>query len=222
MNFAWVSHVRATREPSRSSSVSAARSNAGAARGTRRRSGSPDPRRDAAKRDREARSARSPRALSETAGTASVALSDRASRAVNQLLLRRQDALVDVRQRLGSTSSHETDLLNQLREVNRSMHVLRQQSRKHPKEMGRLKDKYTDLHAQVKEVTENKALLAKLLDRLCMLKELHMAKGTVARCESCQHPIAAEEIPLCAAAEDLWDVWQALLLCPRCTAHARV
>ena len=96
------------------------------------------------------------------------------------------------------------------------MHVLRQRSRKHPKEMDRLQVQFTDLHAQVKEVKVNKAKLAKLLDRLCLLKERHTAEDLVALCEFCQLPIAAEEIPLCAAAEDLWDVWQALLICPRC------
>ena len=137
---------------------------------------------------------------------------------MRQLLLRRQDALEDTRQSLASTSSQEVDLLNQLREINRSMAVLRKQDRKHPKELERFQIKFTDLHAQLKEVKENKSLLTKLLDRLCLLKEKHMAEDIAALCENCQQPITAEELPRCDAAEDLWDAWQALVLCPNCSS----
>ena len=91
-----------------------------------------------------------------------------------------------------------------------------QHSRKHPIERDRLQVQFTDLHAQLKVVKTNKAKLALLLDRLCLLKERQAAHGVVALCELCQSPIAADAIPLCAPAEDLWDLWQALLICPRC------
>ena len=62
---------------------------------------------------------------------------------------------------------------------------------------------YTVLHAQVKQVSEDKVHLTQLLDRLCTLKEMHIARGIVALCENCQQPLEAEELPSCAAAEGL-------------------
>ena len=102
------------------------------------------------------------------------------------------------------------------------MAALKKQDRKNPGKLKRLKAKFTSLQAQLKEVQEHKALLAKLLDRLCLLKEKHTTEGIVALCESCQQHISAKELPRCDAADRLWDVWQALVLCPNCTAHARI
>ena len=125
---------------------------------------------------------------------------------------------MDTRQSLVTTSSQEVDLLSQLRDLNRSMAALRKQDRKQPKELERFQIQFTDLHAQLKEVKASKSLLAKLLERLCLLKEKHTTEGIAAMCESCQQPITAGELPQCGAAEDLWDAWQALVLCPSCSS----
>jgi hypothetical protein len=127
-------------------------------------------------------------------------------------LLRRQEASADTRQSLTTISSQEVDLLSQLRDLHRDP------ARKNPKESERLQSKFTDLHAQLKEVKASKSLLAKLLERLCLLKEKYTTQGVAALCENCQLPISAKELPECGAAEDLWDAWQALVLCPKCSS----
>ena len=80
----------------------------------------------------------------------------------------------------------------------------------------KLKGKFATLHAQMRELAEDKKQITLLLERLCKLKQIHATEGTPSRCEKCQQPFWGPQLLRCTPSAGMWETWQSLLFYQKC------